>query len=157
MYFHSRKCISNVAFWNCEIALKIRVGGVGGVSKVVATFSHVGGSFILFMAMGCLNNPIFSNLGLCAACWTCFMSHHQLWPTSVIHPCSSLNSSLGFAGGKHYQKITIPIFRLVLQNVAIPCCFPYCRYLFSLLSSGLFVIAVCGSISVQGTSYKYLE
>ena len=39
------------------------------------------------------------------------MSHHELWP-SVSHP---FNSSLGFAGGKHFQKITIPIFRLVLQ------------------------------------------
>ena len=79
----------------------------------------------------------------------------ELWSTSVSHPCSSLNSSLCLAGGKHYQKITIPIFRLVLQNFAIPGCFPYIlfyRYLFSLLSSGWLVIAVCGSISVQGTS-----
>ena len=42
---------------------------------------------------GCLNNPIFSNLGLCAACWAHFMCHHELWPTSVSHPFSSLNSS----------------------------------------------------------------
>ena len=55
---------------------------------------------------GCLNNP----------CWARFMCHHELWPTSVSHPFSFLNSSLGLAGGKHYQKITIPIFRLVLQN-----------------------------------------
>ena len=91
----------------------------------------------------------FSNLGLCAACWTHFMRHH------VSHPFSSLNSSLGLAGGKLYQKITIPIFRLVLQNFAIPGCFPYILfycYLFSLLSSGWFVTAVCGSISVQRTS-----
>ena len=44
------------------------------------------------------------------------MSHLELWPTSVSHPFSSLNSSLDFAGGKHYKKITIPLFRLVLQN-----------------------------------------
>ena len=50
---------------------------------------------------GCLNNPIFSNLGLCAACWARFMCHHELWSTSVSHPCSSLSSSLGFARGKH--------------------------------------------------------
>ena len=45
-------------------------------------------------------------------------------------------SSLGFAGGKHYQKINTPIFKLVLQKFAIPGCFPYIifyRYLFSLL------------------------
>ena len=69
-----------------------------------------------------------------------------------ISESSSVNSSLGFAGGKHCQKITIPIFRLVLQNFAIPGYFPYIlfyRYPFSLLSSGWFVISVCGSISVR--------
>ena len=39
------------------------------------------------------------------------------------------NSSLGFAGGKHYQEITIPIFRFVLQNFAIPGYFPYTCYI----------------------------
>ena len=64
----------------------------------------------------------------------------------------SRSNSLGFAGGKHYQKITIPIFGLVLQNFVIPGYLSYTRfyrYLFSLLSSGWFVIAVCGSISVR--------
>ena len=100
---------------------------------------------------GCLNNPIFSNSGLCAACWAHFMCHHELWPTSVSHLFSYLNSSLGFAGGKDYQKITIPIFSLVLQNFVIPGCFPYILFyscLFSLLCSGWFVIAVCGSVLV---------
>ena len=93
---------------------------------------------------GCLNNP----------CWARFMCHHELWPTSVSHPFSFLNSSLGLTGGKHYQKITIPIFRLVLQNFATPGYFPYIlfySYLFSLLSSGWFVIAVWDCFS-QGTS-----
>ena len=100
-------------------------------------------------------NPIFSNLGLRAACWACFMCHHELWPTSVSHPFSSLNRSLDFAGGKHHQKIAIPIFWLVLQNFAISGCFPYilfCCYLLCLLSSGYFVVAVCGFISVQGAT-----
>ena len=74
------------------------------------------------------------------------MCHHELWLTSVSHPFSTLNNSLGFAGGKHYQEITIPILRIVLQNLAIPCCFLnilfYC-YLLSLLSSGWFIIAIC--------------
>ena len=48
------------------------------------------------------------------------MCHHELWQTSVSHPFSFLNSSLGLAGGKHYQKISIPVFRVVLQNFAIP-------------------------------------
>ena len=62
------------------------------------------------------------------------MCHHELWPTSVSHPFSSLNSSLGFAGGKHYQKITILIFRLVVQNFAIPGCFPYIFFSMAIFS-----------------------
>ena len=42
------------------------------------------------------------------------------WGDLMSYPFSYLNSSLGFAGGKHCQKITIPIFRLVLQIIAIP-------------------------------------
>ena len=81
----------------------------------------VGGSLNLFMATtgDVLNNPIFSSLGLCAACWAHFMCHYKLWPSSVSHPFSFPNSSLGLAGGKYYLKITIPVFRVVLQNFAI--------------------------------------
>ena len=80
--------------------------GVWGFSKVVATFNHLGGSFNLFMAAtGCLNNPIFSNLGLCAACWARFMCHHELWPTSVSNPFSFLNSSLGLTGENITRKL----------------------------------------------------
>ena len=126
--------------------------GFAGFSKVVATLSRVGGSFNLFYGhhQGYLNNPIFSNLGLCAACWAHLMCHHELWLTSVSHPFSSLNGSLGLTGGKHYQKITIPIFWLILY--IFPGCFSYVlfsHYLFSLLSSGWFVIAVCVSVSVR--------
>ena len=85
------------------------------------------------------------------------MCHHELWPTPASHPFSfrNSNSSLGLAGGKHYQKITIPIFSLVLQNFAIPGYFSYilfCRHLFSLLFSGWVVSAACDFISVQGVS-----
>ena len=68
----------------------------------------------------CLNNPIFSDLVLCAVCWALFMCHYELWSTSVGHPLSFFNSSLGLTGGKHYQKITIAIFRFVPQNFTIP-------------------------------------
>ena len=81
------------------------------------------------------------------------ISNHFSW-TSVSHPFPSLNSSLGFAGGKHYQKITIPIVRLVLQNFVLPCCLPYILFyscLLSSLSSRWVVIAVCDSILVEGT------
>ena len=89
----------------------------------------------------------FLNLGFCAACWAHLPCHHESWSTSVSHPFSSLNGALGFVGGKHY-----PIFWLALRNFAIPVCFPYIllyRYLFSLVTSVWFVIAVCGSISVS--------
>ena len=127
---------------------------IGGFSKVVATFSRVGVSLKSFYShhLGCLNNPIMSNLGLCAVCWAHFMCHYKLWPTSVGHPFSFLNSSWGLTGGKHYQK---EVFRFVLQNFTIPAYFPYILFyscLFSLLFSGWLVIAVCGSISDQGTN-----
>ena len=80
---------------------------------------------LIYLWPPCLNNPIFSNLGLCAACWAPFMCHHELWPTSVGHPFSFLNGSRGLTGGKYYQKITIVIFRFVLPNFTIPGCFPY--------------------------------
>ena len=48
------------------------------------------------------------------------------------------------AGGKHYQKITILIFRLVLQNFAIPGCFPY---IFSCDQAALWMVqSVCLSV-----------
>ena len=63
-------------------------------------------------------------MGLCATCWAHFMCHHELWPSSVSHPFSSLNRYLGLTGAKHYQKLTtIPIFRLALQNYAFLCHF----------------------------------
>ena len=118
---------------------------------------NMGGSFNLFYGhhQGCLNNPIFSNLGLCAVCWAHFICHHELWPTSVGSPFPFLNSSWGLTGGKHYQKITITIFKFVLQNFTIPGYFPYIIFYncpFSLHPPDSFVIAVCGSIPVQGTS-----
>ena len=76
-----------------------------------------------------------------------------------MSPFSSLNSSLGLAAVNNYQKITVPFFRLVLQNFAIPGYFPYILFyccIISLLSSGLFVIAVCGSVSVMEL-FKWLE
>ena len=66
--------------------------GAGDFSKLVVTFNHVGGSFCDHHR-GCLNNPIFSNLGLCAACWAHFMCHHELWPISVSHPSFYNNKS----------------------------------------------------------------
>ena len=117
--------------------------GVGGFSKEVATFNHVGGSFSPFMAT---TGDVLITTSF--RIWDHVL--HVVHISCLIPNCSqhqwvipSLNSSLGFAGGKHCQKITLPIFRRVPQNFAIPGYFPYIlfyRHLFSLLSSGWFVI-----------------
>ena len=77
-------------------------------SKVGVTFNHVGGSLNLFKYHhgGCLNNSVFSNLGLYATFWACFMCHHELWPSSVSHPISSLNSSLAHWGWDKMDTIS---------------------------------------------------
>ena len=142
---------------HCNVPSELWVGD-GGFSKAVATLTMWAGHFYLFMATtgDVWIMPSFGIWGLCAVCWAHFMCHHELWPTSVGHLFSFLNSYWGLTGGKHYQKIIIAIFRFVLQNFTIPCYLPYILFyscLFYLLSSGWFVIAAYGSISVQGTSY----
>ena len=60
-----------------------RVPWVGGLfSWVVATFTL----WSKCCHRGCLNDLIFSNLGLCAACWAHVVCYHELWLTSVRHP-----------------------------------------------------------------------
>ena len=90
--------------------------GSGSFSKAMVTFKRLAGSFNLFKYhhRGCLNNPIFSNFELYAACWARFMCHHELCSTSGSHPFS-FNNSLGLAGRKHCQKITI--YRLWLHGL----------------------------------------
>ena len=54
--------------------------GVGQLGfNMLATSNHVGGTFDIFKCrhQGYMNNPIFSNLGLCAACWVHFKCHHE--------------------------------------------------------------------------------
>ena len=53
------------------------------------------------------------------------MCNHELWPISVSQPFSFLISSSALAWGKDSYKNTIPIFRLVLQILAIPGYFSY--------------------------------
>ena len=45
------------------------------------------------------------------------ITHHKLWPTSPTSGTNhfSFNSSLGLAGGKHYQKITLQSFKLFFK------------------------------------------
>ena len=129
--------------------------GVGGFSKVVATFSHVIGSFNLFMATT-RDDWIIPSFWIWVyvlhvghiSCVITNCGQHQ-WVT-VSHPFSSLNSSLGFAGGKRYHKITISVFRLDLLLFQVAFLKFYSIAIFSpYFSSGWFVIAVCGSVSVR--------
>ena len=79
-----------------------------------------------------------------ALCWI------SQWRNEYNFGCH--DSSVALAGGKHFQKTTIPILRLVPQICPISSHFPYLlsyHYLFSLLSSCWFVVTVCGSISVR--------
>ena len=64
---------------------------------------------------GCPNNPIFSILGLGAACWTHLMCHHELGSTSVSHSFS----------------IPINIIRILYPNLGV--CLPkfYCSIMLS--------------------------
>ena len=104
----------------------LRAGsGLGlGSSKVVVTFNHVGGSFDLFKYhhQGCLNNPIFLNLGFCAACRARFICCHKLWPTSVSYPFSSLNSFQAMLEENVTRKFLSPsldlFFKFLLFQVA---------------------------------------
>ena len=75
--------------------------------------------------LGCLKNPIFSNLVLCAHCWAHFMCHHELWPTWLSHPFPFLNSSFGYSGRKHYQKLLLLSLDLFFKFLLFPCCFPF--------------------------------
>ena len=109
--------------------------------------------YLLVQPPGCLDNTILSNLGPNSARFICL---DKLRTTSVSHPSFHPISSLGFAGGKHLQKITIPIFRLVIQNVAPPGYFALFYCYFPLLSPGCLVIAVCSSISVRELSERLI-
>ena len=65
--------------------------------------------------------------------------------SEVLWPC--------WGRGDIAREYTIPIFGVFFQNFVFPGCFPYIwsySYHLPLLSSIWVVIAVCGSISVQG-------
>ena len=94
--------------------------GVGGFSKVVATFNLVVESFNLLMAttrdFWIIPSFRIWGYGLHDDHISC---HHKLWPTSLSHPFSFLNSPIGLTGENHYQNITIPnFFKIWLLQVA---------------------------------------
>ena len=97
------------------------------------------------------------------------------WPRYAICVVSDISRStmlqiMAFgnkflAGGKHYPKITIPVFRVVLQKLALPDCFPYTlfyRYLLALLctpqreSGSRGIVVACRAGGRAGvTSHRY--
>ena len=79
-------------------------GGGGGVLRWWPPSTMWAGPLIYSWPPPGMSEPIFLNLGLCAACWARFMYHHELWPTSLSHPFS-LNSYLGFAAGNTIRKL----------------------------------------------------
>ena len=70
------------------------------IRALVATFSHVGGSFYRHHSRAFEWSHLF-NLGLGAACWAHFICQHELWPS-----LSFRNSSWGVGGGKHYRTLS---------------------------------------------------
>ena len=124
---------------------------VGALPMVVATFNHVGGSFCGHR--GCLNNPSFRILG-----YVLHVEHSvsSRIVANISEPSLLFTQQLlGFAGGKHYQKITIPIFKLHQFFFFFQVDFLLYSLLFLLVLLNFFwwvVIAVSGSMTVQGTS-----
>ena len=116
------------------------VGG-GVLSKVVATFNHMGRSFYLFMATtGDVWIIHLLNLGY---------MHVSSRIVDNISELSLLFSQqlLRPYWWKHYHKIIIPIFGLVLQNFAFPGYFPY---IFSCDQAALqTVFSVCPSVRLS--------
>ena len=49
--------------------------------RPVVAFKSLTFALFKYHHQGCLNYPIFSNLGLCTACFVC---HRELWPTSEL-------------------------------------------------------------------------
>ena len=131
---------------------------VGDFPKLVATSTMwAGHKFFMATTGDVWIIPSFLIWWLCAACWAHFMCHHKLWPTSVSHPFSFLNNFLGLAWEKHYLKITIPIYRLVLQNFANPGYFPFLSVAFFLLTFFWLLLLQYVTISVQGISWLVEE
>ena len=86
-------------------------------------------------------------VGVCAACWTHFTCHHELWPISVSRPFSFLSSSLGLVTRKSLSLSIDLFFKSVLLLFEIAFLI-LCVILNISPSPGWVFIAVCGSVSV---------
>ena len=124
---------------------------VGGFSKVVAIFNHVGGSFNLVMVttedVWMIPSFRISDYVLHVEHVSC---HHELWPNEWAIPCPLSIVLEALLEENTTGKITIPDFRLVLKKLLYQVAYIiFCCSRFSLLSSVWFVITVCGSVSVK--------
>ena len=98
---------------------------------------------------GCLNKTIFFRFGIMCCMLSAF--HVSPWIVTKNNESirfSSLNRPLGLAGEKYYQKITIPLCRLVLQSFALPGCFPYILFVCYFIS-----LLLVGSLLQYATLY----
>ena len=105
---------------------------VGSISEVVVTFNQVGGSFNVFKCYHqvCMNNYIFTNSSLCAACWAHPMcvtncgQHH--WVTPFIFSIvlyTLLKESITRKYSIHILEILLVSLRFCLWGLRG--CFPY--------------------------------
>ena len=132
--------------------------GVGGFSKVVATFNHVGGSFNPFMVTtgDVWIIPSFRIWG--------YMLHVER-VSCVIRNCGqhqwAIPSLFSIAFKALLEENITRNYYPYLETCSSKFCysrllslfsFLFYRCLFSLFSSGWVVIAVCDYVSVQGTS-----
>ena len=104
--------------------------GGGGFSDVVATFSQVGRSFNILWPPPVVSKQ--SHLFEFGVLFWMYVEHIPMSSQIVVNISgpsllffSIALDSWGLSGGKHYQKVTIAIFRFVLQNFTIPGYFPY--------------------------------
>ena len=119
-----RVCITPTTFmmtsWHGSISALLALCEWVGLGDFLRWWplNHLGGSFRLSLFIATTRNawiiPSFRIWGyvLHVEHVSCIIIN--LWPTSASHPFFPPNSSLGFSGGKYYQKIAIPIFRLSL-------------------------------------------
>ena len=127
------------------------------ISQLETRRTYVGGGcgglkFSYGHHLGCLNNPLFLILGLCAACWAHFMCHHELWPMSVSHTFSFLNSSC-------WRKTLLENYCAYLYSCSSKFCYSrllslYSFLLLSFLPTFFWLGCYCNMwlFSVQGTS-----
>ena len=129
------------------------VGGDGGFSKVVATFNHVDGSFNLIM-------PTTGGVWIIPSFWIWGYVLHVEHISCVITNCGqhqwAIPSPLVALEALLEENITRKLLLLPLDLFFKILLFQVTLFSIAIFSSGWFVIAGCGCISVRELM-KYLE